>query len=130
MFSFPIGDNPLHMCELCAGEKSIHCSGSDPYANFDGAFNCLVNGGGEVAFLKHSTVDEMTSSENYAGPSKHMFKLVCPNGFTSSIDNYKNCNWGHVPAHAVVTTSAVSPQRKKQFQMFLSVGFSLRKYLF
>lgn len=111
------------MCELCAGDKISHCSGSDPYANFDGAFKCLINEG-DVAFLKHTTIEEMTESENYNGPSKHNFKLLCPNGFTANIDSYKNCNWGYVSAHAVVTTSAASPRRKLMFQKFLSVSFN------
>lgn len=112
------------MCELCAGQKGTYCSGSDPYANFDGAFQCLVNGG-EVAFLKHTTFDEMSGSEDYNGPSKNMYKLLCPNGFTASIDSYNSCNWGYVPAHAVVTTSAASPRRKRQFQELLSVCLCL-----
>ncbi|KFM64915.1 Melanotransferrin, partial [Stegodyphus mimosarum] len=115
----PTGDNPLHMCELCVGDKSTHCSGSDPYANFDGAFNCFINRG-DIAFLKHTTVDEMTSSRDYRGPSKNKLKLVCPNGFMAPIDSYKNCNWGYVPANAVVTTSAALPERKIQYQDFLS----------
>lgn len=116
------------MCELCAGDKSTYCSGSDPYANFEGAFQCLINGA-DVAFLKHTTVEEMTESEDYKGPSKHMYKLLCPNGFTANVDSYKNCNWGYVPAHAIVTTSAASPRRKLQFQKFLSVSFSFKTYL-
>ncbi|XP_054721697.1 melanotransferrin-like [Uloborus diversus] len=119
----PTGDNPLHMCDLCAGDTGTRCTGSDPYANFDGAFQCFVNGS-DIAFLKHTTVDEMTSSLSYRGPNKNSFKLLCPNGFTASIDSYKNCNWGYVPAHAVVATSAASPERKLQFQKFLSLAAS------
>lgn len=33
----------------------------DPYAGYEGAFRCLVEVG-EIAFLQHTTVDEMTST--------------------------------------------------------------------
>ncbi|GFR00340.1 ovotransferrin [Trichonephila clavata] len=119
----PTGDNPMHMCDLCAGDKSTRCSGSDPYANFDGAFNCFANGG-DIAFLKHTTVDEMTSSQSYKGPHKNQLKLICPTGFTASVDSYKSCNWGYVPSHAVVTTSATHPERKYLYQRFLTQAAS------
>ncbi|XP_015924816.1 transferrin 2 [Parasteatoda tepidariorum] len=119
----PTGDNPMDMCDLCVGDKTTKCSGSDPYADFDGAFNCLISGS-DIAFLKHTTMDEMTSSEDYRGPRKNLFKLVCPNGATANIDSYKTCNWGFVPAHAVVTSSAASPEQKRFYQKFLSMAAS------
>lgn len=111
----------MHMCDLCAGDKGTRCSGSDPYANFDGAFKCFINGS-DIAFLKHTTIDEMTSLESYRGPRKTQFKLICPTGFTANIDSYQSCNWGYVPSHAVVTTSAAHPDRKRLYQRFLTVS--------
>lgn len=35
------------------------CTMLDPYAGYEGAFRCLVEVG-EIAFLQHTTVDEMT----------------------------------------------------------------------
>lgn len=36
------------------------CTNADPFAGFTGAFRCLLEAG-EVAFLKHTTVTELTS---------------------------------------------------------------------
>lgn len=56
------GDNSDRLCELCTGKiPGGKCTNADPYAGFEGAFRCLVEKG-DVAFLKHTTVAEMTSS--------------------------------------------------------------------
>lgn len=56
------GDNSDKLCKLCVGKiPGEWCSSADPYFGFEGAFRCLVEAG-DIAFLKHSTVDEMTSS--------------------------------------------------------------------
>jgi hypothetical protein len=59
---FFIGDNSDKLCKLCIGKiPGDWCSSADPYFGFEGAFRCLVEAG-EIAFLKHTTVDEMTSN--------------------------------------------------------------------
>lgn len=56
------GDNSDKLCKLCIGKiPGDWCSSADPYFGFEGAFRCLVETG-EIAFLKHTTVDEMTSN--------------------------------------------------------------------
>jgi hypothetical protein len=58
---FFAGDNSDKLCKLCIGKiPGDWCSSADPYFGFEGAFRCLVEAG-EIAFLKHTTVDEMTS---------------------------------------------------------------------
>jgi melanoma-associated antigen p97 len=55
------GDNSDKLCSLCTGViPGGRCTSADPYAGFEGAFRCLVEAG-EIAFLKHTTVQEMTS---------------------------------------------------------------------
>jgi hypothetical protein len=58
---FP-GDNSDKLCKLCVGKiPGEWCSSADPYFGFEGAFRCLVEAG-DIAFLKHTTVDEMTAT--------------------------------------------------------------------
>ena len=57
------GDNSDKLCKLCIGKvPGEWCSSADPYFGFEGAFRCLAENAGEVAFLKHTTVEEMTTN--------------------------------------------------------------------
>lgn len=58
----PIGDNSDKLCELCIGRvPGEKCTTDDPYYGYEGAFRCLVEAG-DIAFLQHSTVLEMTKN--------------------------------------------------------------------
>ena len=107
----PIGNNPLSMCALCsaADPAKVKCSGSD------GAFDCLSTVG-DVAFLKHTTVNQISRFKRI---NKFDFELLCPNGGRRNIDAYQECNWGYVPSHAVVISSATLPEDRMKIQKFL-----------
>lgn len=63
----PIGDNSDRLCSLCIGKiPGGRCTDADPYAGYDGAFRCLLEAG-EVAFLKHNTVEELINGPEFAG---------------------------------------------------------------
>ncbi|PNF26743.1 Melanotransferrin [Cryptotermes secundus] len=116
----PIGDNSDKLCKLCIGKiPGDWCSSADPYFGFEGAFRCLVEAG-EIAFLKHTTVEEMTSNQfDFSGVSKSDFELLCQDGSRRPVDEYQSCYWDVVPTHAVVTTSAKSPELRRNYQRFL-----------
>lgn len=62
----PIGDNSDKLCALCIGKiPGGKCTPKDPYAGFEGAFRCLLEAG-DVAFLKHTTVQEMVASKQFS----------------------------------------------------------------
>ncbi|OCT78885.1 hypothetical protein XELAEV_18029975mg [Xenopus laevis] len=84
------------LCQLCAGIKEHKCSRSnnEPYYNYAGAFKCLQDDQGDVAFVKQSTVPEEFHKD---------YELLCPDNTRKSIKEYKNCNLAKVPAHAVLT---------------------------
>ncbi|XP_046667052.1 melanotransferrin-like [Homalodisca vitripennis] len=115
----PIGDNSDKLCQLCIGRvPGERCTPADPYANFEGAFKCLVEVG-EVAFLKHTTVHEMTAHNlNFVGQTKDNFELLCTDGTRRPVDDFQTCNWGKVPSHAVVTSSAKNIKQRQRYQRF------------
>ncbi|XP_072113075.1 uncharacterized protein [Mobula birostris] len=82
------------LCRLC--KSKCQRSHDEPYYDYRGAFNCLKEGTGDVAFVKHTTVP---------ADLKNDYRLLCKDGTRKSIDEYKNCNWARVPAHAVVVRS-------------------------
>jgi len=70
------GDNSDKLCKLCIGKiPGEWCSSADPYFGFEGAFRCLVEAG-DIAFLKHTTVDEMTSTR-FDLSENHLFRTLC-----------------------------------------------------
>ncbi|XP_053337497.1 serotransferrin-2-like [Clarias gariepinus] len=105
----PGADLDSTLCALCkggeAGKDKCKASSDEPYYGYSGAFRCLAEGAGEVAFIKHSTVAENTDGNGPAwakGFKSSDFKLICPTG-SAAITEYVNCNLAIVPAHAVVT---------------------------
>ncbi|XP_075572191.1 serotransferrin isoform X2 [Pelecanus crispus] len=84
------------LCRQCKGDSRTKCSRTGPYSGYSGAFHCLKEGKGEVAFVKHTTVEE-NAPEN-----KDEYELLCLDGTRQPVDNYKACHWARVPAHAVV----------------------------
>uniref|UniRef100_A0A8C3KDA6 Ovotransferrin n=1 Tax=Calidris pygmaea TaxID=425635 RepID=A0A8C3KDA6_9CHAR len=84
------------LCQQCKGDSKTKCSRTAPYSGYSGAFQCLKDGKGEVAFVKHTTVLENAPEE------KGEYELLCLDGSRQPVDNYKSCHWARVPAHAVV----------------------------
>ncbi|XP_037721425.1 melanotransferrin [Drosophila subpulchrella] len=115
----PIGDNSDKLCTLCTGKiPGGRCSSTDPYFGYEGAFKCLLEKG-DVAFLRHSTVTEMLQTIEFQNLSPDTFELLCRDGRRAPINDYRQCNWGQVPADAIVTSSARSFGDRKQYQQFL-----------
>lgn len=66
----PFGNNPVTVCKNCKGsDLSVFCTSNDPYANYDGAFNCLAQGSGDVAFIRHDTVTDMLNASSTLQPT-------------------------------------------------------------
>uniref|UniRef100_A0A3B5M6S9 Serotransferrin n=1 Tax=Xiphophorus couchianus TaxID=32473 RepID=A0A3B5M6S9_9TELE len=80
------------LCELCKGDCSR--SQREPYYDYSGAFQCLAEDAGEVAFVKHLTVPDSEKSK---------YELLCLDNSRAPIDSYKTCHLARVPAHAVIT---------------------------
>uniref|UniRef100_UPI00358F30EA serotransferrin-B-like n=1 Tax=Myxine glutinosa TaxID=7769 RepID=UPI00358F30EA len=91
-----------NLCSLCKGTANHRCttSANEPYFNLAGAFKCLEDGAGQVAFVKHSTVLARTTELQRAN-----YRLLCRDGNRARVSRYKTCNIAPVSPHAVVARS-------------------------
>ncbi|XP_051985334.1 transferrin-a [Xyrauchen texanus] len=114
------GDDPSsNLCELCKGngkavgnEYKCEASSRELYYGYDGAFRCLAENVGEVAFIKHTIVADNTDGNGPVwakGLKSEDFELICPESpyKTGNISEFEKCNFALVPAHAVVTREDV-----------------------
>ncbi|XP_013138016.1 PREDICTED: melanotransferrin [Papilio polytes] len=117
----PIGDNPDKLCKLCTGGAGIRCTLADPYAGYEGALKCLVsNNTGDIAFVRDTTIQHaLLSHKILGGVSEASFELICRDGSRAPVTSWEKCNWGRIPADAVVTSSAASQDQRKRYQNLL-----------
>uniref|UniRef100_A0AAQ5X2U6 Serotransferrin n=1 Tax=Amphiprion ocellaris TaxID=80972 RepID=A0AAQ5X2U6_AMPOC len=110
----PGADPNSPFCSQCAGsgkavgdESKCKASADEQYYGYAGAFRCLVQDAGDVAFIKHTTVAENSdgvSSPAWATNVKSSdYQLICPGKAPMEITEYESCHLARVPAHAVVT---------------------------
>ncbi|KAG5847738.1 hypothetical protein ANANG_G00129400 [Anguilla anguilla] len=94
----PGADQDMHakkynnLCSLCGNDCSR--THKNPFYDYSGAFKCLVEGGGDVAFVKHTTVPDSEKSK---------YELLCKDGTRKSVNDFATCHLAKVPAHAVVS---------------------------
>uniref|UniRef100_A0A8C2E5X1 Serotransferrin n=1 Tax=Cyprinus carpio TaxID=7962 RepID=A0A8C2E5X1_CYPCA len=111
----PGADPQSNMCELCKGsgkavgdESKCKASSEEIYYGYDGAFRCLAEKTGEVAFIKHTIVGDYTDGKG-PGWAKDLksedFELICPESPDTTVkhNEFGKCNLAKVPAHAVIT---------------------------
>lgn len=53
------------------------------------------------------------------------FVLLCKDGQRRPLSEYRQCNWGLVPSHALVTSSARTSLERKRYQQFLTRAVQL-----
>ena len=96
------------MCDACVGQGDKKCSMdtiSETFYDYPGALKCLSEENGDVAFIDGYTFDDAVTLHSL---NKDDFVLMCPNGTKIDIaddtmESIKECNFGRVPSHALVT---------------------------
>uniref|UniRef100_A0A669PN25 Ovotransferrin n=1 Tax=Phasianus colchicus TaxID=9054 RepID=A0A669PN25_PHACC len=144
---------PTSLCQVCKGDSSGQnkCQGNsqEQYYDYSGAFRCLAEDAGEVAFVKHSTVPENTDGRTLFTWAQQLrskdFQLLCRNGSTADVTEWRTCHLARVPARAVVvrpdTDGAAVFQLLNQgqqrfngvgtqFQMFDSTAYGAQNLMF
>ncbi|XP_077147356.1 saxiphilin-like isoform X3 [Ranitomeya variabilis] len=92
------GAQEANLCEQCAGQEDKCTRGAgEPYYGDEGAFRCLRDGKGDVAFVADTVL---------SGQYSDNFELLCPDNTRRPLSQYKICNFGRIPRHAVVTRSS------------------------
>uniref|UniRef100_A0A8C1XWU7 Serotransferrin n=1 Tax=Cyprinus carpio TaxID=7962 RepID=A0A8C1XWU7_CYPCA len=132
----PGADPQSNMCELCKGsgkavgdESKCKASSGEIYYGYDGAFRCLAEKTGEVAFIKHTIVGDYTDGKgpDWAKDLKSEdFELICPESPDTTVKHteFDKCNLAKVPAHAVITREDA---RKDVVNIFLSSSLNSDK---
>lgn len=97
----PDDSNPVSLCAICFDQKTCPSNVSERYFGYQGAYRCLTEGAGDVAFVSHLTVFDFTGRDNDLNPGKD-FNLLCPDGTRAGKTEIKAISSGE---HAVFRTS-------------------------
>ncbi|CAH3041375.1 unnamed protein product [Pocillopora meandrina] len=139
-----------NLCNLCAGPENDKCTTDtlkNRYVGYHGAFMCMAEGKGDVAFVKYTTTEEVAAGGKYGKPED--YEYLCPTGGRMAVGTHTECHLGANPAHAVVTrgnnsdigdiikiltkmseTYGVKQTDWKKFQLFNSSQYSGNNLLF
>ncbi|KAM9385766.1 melanotransferrin [Pholidichthys leucotaenia] len=133
--------DPASLCQLCKGDGTgnhkCEMSVDELYYSYEGAFRCLAEGAGDVAFIKHTTVEDNTDGKNQADWAKNLlssdYELLCRGGERASVSRWDSCHLVRVPFRAVVVQSDITPSvvlnmlsdglAKSNFNMFSSTDY-------
>ncbi|OVA10158.1 Transferrin family [Macleaya cordata] len=104
------------VCSGCGNENSS-CNSNSLYSGHSGAFRCLVEELGDIAFVKADTalVFSMEGPNNQTWSTKSIrdFMYLCPQGGCREINGYPgDCSFGTVPANVVMASNSISREKR------------------
>jgi len=121
-----IAETLCSSCKPASEQGENFCvKGADAYQGYDGALTCLEEGNGDVAFIKHTTIQDHTFRVGSAAD----YKLLCPQGGCMDPDQFELCKWATVPSHAVVVNpSRVGADVRQQLRMLFAGAQDLQPF--
>lgn len=119
------------LCRLCSGDgKGGHIcekSALELYSGETGAFRCLAERKGDVAFVGHSTALRYTDRHNFNANEywatslrSDDFRLLCASGGQASINEYEKCHMAQIPSRFIVTRNNINYENYTHIVSFLS----------
>ncbi|KAK1552794.1 hypothetical protein Q3G72_023580 [Acer saccharum] len=113
------GVNVGGMCSGCGNENGLCHSSSMYYSGHSGAFRCLVEEMGDIAFVRGDTalLYSMEGPHNQSWSTKSIrdFMYLCPQGGCREINGYSgSCSFGTVPANVIMASNSI-PNTKRLF---------------
>ncbi|XP_047155083.1 ovotransferrin-like [Vigna umbellata] len=107
----------LDICSACSKENET-CSERGKYSGHSGAFRCLVEELGDIAFVKSDTVllysMEGPHTQLWSTKSVRDFMYLCPQGGCREINGYPgDCSFGAVPADVIMAHNSM-PNKKRE----------------
>lgn len=117
------------LCTSCGNNGSC-TTDSFVYGGYSGALRCLVDGTGDIAFVRSGTAERLAAdgkhAQEWSTKALDEFRYLCPQGGCRSInENIGNCTFGSVPANVLMTRNAQSNKRRSEMvQRLLNVSYS------
>ena len=74
-----------NLCAICKGTGEYKCSkdsSKNAYVGYHGAFKCMGDGAGDVAFVKHTTTQEVVDAGGYGVVGD--YEYLCKDGTRKS----------------------------------------------
>ncbi|XVF83254.1 hypothetical protein PTKIN_Ptkin16aG0120400 [Pterospermum kingtungense] len=104
------------ICSGCGNENGS-CHLNSPYFGDPGAFRCLVEELGDIAFMKADTVllysMEGPHNQSWSSKSVRDFMYLCPEGGCREINDYPgSCSFGAIPANVIMASNSL-PNKKR-----------------
>ncbi|MCO5549358.1 hypothetical protein L7F22_002828 [Adiantum nelumboides] len=112
------------ICTAC--KDTTNCNDDDPYYDYAGAFRCLVEDSGDIAFTKGTIPSLFAKGGIFADASwenleaSSHYKIICPNFSCVDVDQYKSCNFGSAPGHTIMVSNHLDASYIEAFHTIMN----------